>query len=89
MTRAAQLDGATICVTAGSTNELNMADWARSNNMRIQPLVFESNEDTRNAYAAGRCDAYTLDASQLAAFRTSLRGRRTTSSCPTSSARNR
>jgi general L-amino acid transport system substrate-binding protein len=72
VTRAAQLEGATICVTAGSTNELNMADWARSNNMRIQPLVFESNEDTRKAYTAGRCDAYTLDASQLAAFRTSL-----------------
>lgn len=72
VTRAAQLDGATICVTAGSTNELNMADWARTNNMRVQPLVFESNEDTRHAYRSGRCDAYTLDASQLAAFRTSL-----------------
>jgi len=72
VTRAAQLDGATVCATAGSTNELNLADWARTNNMRIQPLVFESNEDTRKAYTAGRCDAYTLDASQLAAFRTSL-----------------
>ena len=72
VTRAAQLEGATICVSAGSTNELNLADWARSNNIRVQPLVFESNEDTRKAYTAGRCDAYTLDASQLAAFRTSL-----------------
>jgi general L-amino acid transport system substrate-binding protein len=72
VTRAAQLDGATVCATAGSTNELNLADWARTNNIRVQPLVFESNEDTRKAYTAGRCDAYTLDASQLAAFRTSL-----------------
>ncbi|MBR0661410.1 amino acid ABC transporter substrate-binding protein [Neoroseomonas oryzicola] len=72
LTRASQLDGATVCATAGSTNELNLADWARTNNIRVQPLVFESNEDTRKAYTAGRCDAYTLDASQLAAFRTSL-----------------
>ena len=70
--RAAQLGGATICVTAGSTNELNLADWARTNRLSIHPLVFESNEDTRKAYAAGRCDSYTLDASQLAGFRSAL-----------------
>ena len=47
--RATDLAGATICVTAGTTNELNLADWARSTNTRIQPLVFEQNEETRNA----------------------------------------
>jgi general L-amino acid transport system substrate-binding protein len=70
--RAAQLDGATICVSAGSTNELNLADWARSNNLNIRPLVFEQNEDARKAYEAGRCDSYTFDASQLAAFRSTF-----------------
>ena len=70
--RAGQLDGATICVTAGSTNELNLADWARTNRLPIRPLVFESNEDARKAYASGRCDSYTLDASQLAGFRSSF-----------------
>lgn len=72
VTRASQLDGATVCVTASSTNELNLADWARTNGFRIQPVVFEGNEDTRKAYGSGRCDAYSLDASQLAGFRTSL-----------------
>ena len=72
VTRAAQLDGASICVTASSTNELNLADWARTNAYRILPVVFESNEDTRKAYESGRCDSYSLDASQLAGFRTSL-----------------
>lgn len=72
VTRAAQLDGASICVTAGSTNELNLADWARSNGLRVNPVVFEGNEDTRKAYTSGRCDAYTLDASQLAGFATTL-----------------
>ncbi|MCR0981458.1 amino acid ABC transporter substrate-binding protein [Roseomonas populi] len=70
--RASQLEGATICVSAGSTNELNLADWARTNRISIRPLVFESNEDTRKAYASGRCDSYSLDASQLAGFRTTF-----------------
>jgi general L-amino acid transport system substrate-binding protein len=70
--RANQLDGATICVSAGSTNELNLADWARNNNLNIRPLVFEQNEDARKAYESGRCDSYTFDASQLAAFRSTF-----------------
>ena len=71
--RARDLEGATICVTSGTTNELNLADWARANNVRIQPLVFDQNEETRNAYNSGRCDAFTTDASQLAGIRTALR----------------
>ncbi|MBR0660736.1 amino acid ABC transporter substrate-binding protein [Neoroseomonas oryzicola] len=71
--RARDLEGATICVTSGTTNELNLADWARANNVRVQPLVFDQNEETRNAYNSGRCDAFTTDASQLAGIRTALR----------------
>ncbi len=71
--RAKDLEGATICVTSGTTNELNLADWARANNVRVQPLVFDQNEETRNAYNSGRCDAFTTDASQLAGIRTALR----------------
>ncbi|WP_270937924.1 amino acid ABC transporter substrate-binding protein [Falsiroseomonas oryzae] len=70
--RANQLDGASICVTSGTTNELNLADWARSNRLQIRPVVFEQNDETRLAYVAGRCDAYSTDASQLAGQRSSL-----------------
>lgn len=70
--RAAQLDGASICVTSGTTNELNLADWARSNRIRIRPVVFEQNDETRLAYLAGRCDAFSTDASQLAGIRSAL-----------------
>ena len=69
---AKELSGATICVTTGTTNEMNLADWARTNNVRIQPLVIEQNDETQRAYDSGRCDAYTTDASQLAGIRTSL-----------------
>ncbi|MBX6743267.1 MAG: amino acid ABC transporter substrate-binding protein [Acetobacteraceae bacterium] len=70
--RAKELDGASICVTSGTTNELNLADWARTNHITIRPVVFEQNDETRNAYKAGRCDAFSTDASQLAGLRVTL-----------------
>lgn len=72
ITRATQLAGASICVVAGSTNELNLADWARVNNIQYSPVVFEQNDEARRSYLAGRCDAYSTDASQLAGLRASF-----------------
>ncbi|HEV7266832.1 MAG TPA: amino acid ABC transporter substrate-binding protein [Falsiroseomonas sp.] len=72
VTRASQLEGASICVTSGTTNELNLADWSRSNRINIRPVVFEQNDETRIAYASGRCDAFSTDASQLAGTRTTF-----------------
>ncbi|MBS7812700.1 amino acid ABC transporter substrate-binding protein [Roseococcus pinisoli] len=66
------LDGAAICATAGSTSELNVADWARANNIRYRPVVFERADEARAAYISGRCDAYSTDASQLAAVRSAM-----------------
>lgn len=67
---ALDLSGATICVSAGSTSELNLADWARANNVKYQPVVFEQVQESRDAYNKGRCDAYSTDASQLASIAT-------------------
>jgi len=72
LTRARELDGASICVTSGTTSELNLADWARANGVTFRPVVFEQNIETRAAYESGRCDAFTTDASQLAGTRTAL-----------------
>ena len=72
VTKAADLQGASICVVAGSTNELNLSDWARVNNIRYSPVVFEQNDEARRSYLAGRCDAYSTDASQLAGLRASF-----------------
>ncbi len=69
VTSARQLDGATICVQPGTTTELNLTDYFRSNRMRFTPVVIESAEEIRAAFVAGRCDAYTNDASSLASFR--------------------
>jgi len=66
---AKQLNGATICVQPGTTNELNLADWFRAQGMKFKPVVIEKLEEVLNAYFAGRCDAYTTDHSGLVALR--------------------
>ena len=66
---ARQLNGATVCVQPGTTNELNLADYFRANNMKFKPVVIEKLEEVLNAYFAGRCDAYTTDQSGLIALR--------------------
>ncbi len=66
---ARELDGATICVQTGTTTELNLADYFRKHGMSYESVVFETNDETRNAFEQGRCDAYTTDASGLAAER--------------------
>lgn len=65
------LDGASICVLPGSTTEQNLADWARRNAVRIQPVILDSMDAMSEAYQNGRCDVMTTDASQLAALRVS------------------
>ncbi len=67
------LAGATICTFAGSTSELNLADWARANRVQYTPLVFEQNDEARIAYDNGRCDAISTDASQLIGLITAMR----------------
>ncbi|OYD85343.1 MULTISPECIES: amino acid ABC transporter substrate-binding protein [Azospirillum] len=66
---AKELNGATVCVQAGTTTELNLADYFRSNNMSYNPVVIESNDEVNAAYFAGRCDVLTTDASGLAGTR--------------------
>ena len=68
---AKQLNGATICMQPGTTNELNVADFFRANNMKFKPLVIEKLEEVLNAYFAGRCDAFSTDQSGLVSLRAS------------------
>jgi len=69
ITSAKELDGASICIQTGTTTELNLADFFRSNNMSYEPVPVENNAEARAAYEADRCDVYTTDASGLAATR--------------------
>jgi general L-amino acid transport system substrate-binding protein len=63
------LNGATICISPGTTNEVDVADYFRKNNPNYTPILIERLEDGTNAYFAGRCDAFSQDRSNLAAVR--------------------
>lgn len=65
---ATELDNAAVCVTAGTTSELNLADFSRQHNLNIQPTVFEQDDTTVSAYHAGQCDAITTDRSIFTAY---------------------
>ena len=67
--RSVQLDGASVCVQTGSTNELIVADFARANNIRLNPLVFQNLEQIFDAFFSGRCDAMNWDRAALAGTR--------------------
>jgi len=69
LTNARGLDGATVCVQTGTTNELIVADFARANRIRLQPLVMQNLEEILQALFAGRCDAFNWDRAALAGTR--------------------
>lgn len=70
---AADLDGASICVAAGSTEEKNAADWFRERNLKVTITNFQKNDDAIAAYDSGRCDAYTAGVGALAGQRVKLK----------------
>ncbi len=69
ITSAKQLKGATVCVQSGTTTEKNLSDFSKAAGLAIKPVVFDTQEATNKAYFAGRCQAYTTDASGLASVR--------------------
>lgn len=62
---AMELSGASVCTQQGTTTELNLADFFRANKLKYEPVVFATSDETIKAYDAGRCDAFTTDASGL------------------------
>ncbi|KRE06374.1 hypothetical protein ASE63_24340 [Bosea sp. Root381] len=70
---AADLDGASVCVAAGSTEEKNASDWFLERNLKVTITNFQKNDDAIAAYDAGRCDAYTAGVGALAGQRAKLK----------------
>jgi general L-amino acid transport system substrate-binding protein len=69
---AKDLKGATVCVQTGTTTELNLADYFRSNKLEYKTVVFEKADEAVAAYNSGRCDTFTTDASGLYSERLKL-----------------
>ncbi len=69
---ALELSGASICIQAGTTTELNLADYFRANKMEYTAITYDTSEETIKGFEAGRCDVLTSDQSQLYALRIKL-----------------
>jgi general L-amino acid transport system substrate-binding protein len=67
--RPEDLADSTICVLKGSTHEVNLADYFKARGLSFKLLIAESVLQARDALFAGQCQAYTSDASNLAATR--------------------
>ncbi len=69
---AKELDGATLCIQAGTTTELNAADYFRANGMSFTPITYDTSDESAKSLESGRCDVLTSDQSQLYAQRIKL-----------------
>ena len=72
---ALELKDATVCVTQGTTTELNLQDFSNQNDLNITPLTFEDTDAVVAAYESEQCDAFTNDRSQLAALGSAFQNR--------------
>ena len=72
---ALELKDASVCVTQGTTTELNLQDFSNQNNLNITALTFEDTDAVVAAYESGQCDAFTNDRSQLAALGSAFQNR--------------
>ena len=72
---ALELEGASVCVTQGTTTELNLQDFSNQNDLNITALTFEDTDAVVAAYQSEQCDAFTNDRSQLAAIGSAFQNR--------------
>ena len=70
---ALELDGAAVCLQAGTTTELNLADYFRENGMKYKAITYDTSDASVKGFEAGRCDVLTSDQSQLYALRIKLK----------------
>jgi len=66
------MDGASVCVTTGTTTEKNLASAFADAGLSYEAVTFEDTASVYSAYDEGRCDVATSDASQLAAIQVGL-----------------
>jgi len=65
----ADIDGATVCVNAGTTTEKNITEGAQVSGITTTPETYETGAETQDSFLSGTCDVYTTDGSGLFGFR--------------------
>lgn len=66
---AKDMNGVSVCVTQGSSQEQSVQEYFQENKMTYKPVVFADVAEARKAFVADRCDSITGDASSLAGFK--------------------
>jgi len=66
------LNGAAVCIKAGTSTELAVADYFRQNGMTYKVVNFDTANQVRAGFEAGRCDVLVSDQSQLYSMRIGL-----------------
>jgi general L-amino acid transport system substrate-binding protein len=72
VTSALELDGAKVCVEAGTTTQANLGDFFRANMMKYEERAHPKSADALAAFQAGDCNVLTRDHSALYAERLKL-----------------
>ncbi len=70
---AKELDGATVCIQAGTTTELNVTDFFKTNKLKYTPITYDTGGQTIEGFKANRCDILSSDVSQLYGLRSTLK----------------
>ncbi|MDX6748590.1 amino acid ABC transporter substrate-binding protein [Geminicoccaceae bacterium 1502E] len=68
-----ELDGAAVCVLAGSVTERYIADYFRAKGMAYKPVAVETTAQMFPVYESGRCDAISHETPSLAVARSRLK----------------
>src|SRR4029077_11378531 len=66
---ALDLDGAKVCVQTGTTTELNLGDYFRTNKMLFVLVAAMTLENAIKGYDSGQCNVLTADISALFGIR--------------------
>jgi len=63
-----EMDGAAVCVQAGTTAELNTADFFLQNGMSYKPIVVDTPDQALKGFEAGRCTVLAGNLAHLLAL---------------------
>ena len=69
------LEDANICVSTGTTTELNLTAVFAARGIRFNPVTFEGFDTLVPAYEEGQCEAMTADSSVLGVFKFQIEGK--------------
>lgn len=73
VSHARELKNVTVCVQAGTTTEINLAEFFYAKKIQYKTAVFDTSDQTAHAFDTGRCNVFTADHSQLYALRLKLK----------------